>query len=326
MKIGLCYDTREAHGYTSVDIHCCNYPSQKTINTIADLIRQSGFEVCLLGTPKDFLNSLGVTKFDLAFPIICSSNGRGRQIWLPATLELYNIPFVGSDARSVLLSSDKYQTGLIAEQCGVPSIPSVVLIDSRGNRQIVGDSLSFPGVVKPNFESDSKGVYLVYDEDDMWFRAEENWSAYKGKILFQPYMSGIEITVSLYESNGEPVVFGMTKTTDTDGQPLKLYSYEYKHLNRCKKQRPNISSSSYELISQYAKTLFKALECHDYARIDFRMDANGTPHLLEATLSPSFPMSASFFMGGTLYGIAPNTVIQHIIVSAAQRYRILRMM
>lgn len=326
MKIGLCYDTREAHGYTSVDIHCCNYPSQKTINTIADLILQSGFEVCLLGTPKELLNSLDVTKFDLAFPIICSSNGRGRQIWLPATLELYDIPFVGSDARSVLLSSDKYQTGLIAEQCGVPSIPSVVLIDSRGNRQVVGESLSFPGIVKPNYESDSKGVYLVYNEDDMWFRAEENWSAYKGKILFQPYMSGIEITVSLYESNGEPVVFGMTKTTDIDGQPLKLYSYEYKHLHRCKKQRPNISSSSYELISKYAKTLFKALECHDYARIDFRMDANGTPHLLEATLAPSFPMSASFFMGGTLYGIAPNTVMQYIIASATQRYRISHMM
>ena len=139
-------------------------------------------------------------------------------------------------------------------------------------------------------------------------------------------MPGIEITVSLYENNGEPVVFGMTKTTDIDGQPLKLYSYEYKHLQRCKKQRPNISSSSYELISKYAKTLFKALECHDYARIDFRMDANRIPHLLEATLAPSFPLSASFFMGGTLYGIAPNTVMQHIISSATQRYRISHMM
>lgn len=322
MKIGLCYDTRETHGYDSVNICCCNYPSEKTVNTVANLIVQSGFEVCLLGTPKELLHSLDITALDLAFPMIWDSNGRGQQVWLPVTLELYDVPFVGSGARSVLLSSDKYQAGLTAEMYGVPSIPSVILIDSEGDKQAAGRSFSFPGIVKPNYESDSKGVYLVHNEKEMWLRAEENWLAYKGKILFQPYMSGTEITVSLYESNKGPVVFGMTETVDNNGQPLKLYSYEHKHLNRCKKQRPSISYDLYELISKYAKIMFKALECHDYARIDFRMDACGIPHLLEATLAPSLPLSASFFMGGTLYGITPSTIMQHIIASAAQRYGI----
>lgn len=323
MKIGLCYDTREAHGYESVDICCCNFPSQKTVDTISALIVQSGFDVCLLGSPKELLRSFDTTKFDLAFPMICSSNGHGKQVWLPTTLELYNVPFVGSDARSVLLSSDKYLTGLTANIYGIPTIPSVVLIDSYGEKQEFDRLLTFPGVVKPNFESDSKGVYLVHNESEMWLRAYDNWSTYKEKILFQPYISGTEITVSLYESNGKPVVFGMAETTDIDGNPLKMYSYEYKHLHRCRKQRPNISDSLYEVITKYATTLFKVLECHDYARVDFRLDAYGTPRLLEVTLAPSLPLSASFFMGGTLYDVAPNTVMQHIIFSAIQRYGLL---
>lgn len=320
MKIGLCYDTREAHGYKSINVYCCSLPSQKTVDTISALIIRSGFDLCHLGLSKEVIKSFSDTKFDLAFPMICSSNGRGKQIWLPATLELYNIPFVGSDARSVLLSSDKYQSGLLANTYGIPTIPSVVLIDSYGAEQAFHRSLTFPGVVKPNFESDSKGVYLVNNESEMWFRAHENWSTYKEKIIFQPYMSGTEITVSLYECNGEPVVFGMTETTDNDGIPLKMYSYEYKHLYGCKKRCPDISASLYEVICKYAKTLFKVFECHDYARVDFRLDTYGIPRLLEVTLAPSLPLSASFFMGGILYGVSPDVVIQHIIFSAMQRY------
>lgn len=320
MKIGLCYDTREAHGYNSVNINCCSYPSQKTINAIADLIVQNGFEVCLLGTPKDIFTSLYSRSFDLAFPILCSSYGRGQQVWMPSILELYNIPFIGSDAQSILLSSDKYQTGLAAEAYGVPVIPSLVLFESDGKKQTFDKVLSFPGIVKPNCGSDSKGVCLVQSKEEMWIRAEESWSIYKDKIIFQPYISGREITASIYENNGEPVIFGMSETVEKDGEPIKIYSYEYKHLQHCKKQYPKITASSYENIAGYAKIMFKKLECHDYARMDFRINEDGSPFLLEATLTPSLPLSASFFMGGVLYGVAPNKTIQHIIASAIQRY------
>lgn len=114
----------------------------------------------------------------------------------------------------------------------------------------------------------------------------------------------------------------MAETIGSDGKPLKVYSYEHKHLYHSQKQRPNISAASYEIVSQYAKRMFKILECHDYARMDFRMDANGTPYLLEATLTPSLPLSASFFMGGTLYGVTPNAIVQYIIASATQRYNL----
>lgn len=322
MKIGLCYETRESHGYNNVNIHCCNYPSQKTVDMISNLIVQNGFEICLFESPNEIFTTLNDAIYDLAFPMICDSNGRGQQTWLPSTLELRNIPFVGSDARSILLSSDKFQTGLLAKEYGVSTIPSIVLFDSDGNKQTVNMELSFPGIVKPNYESDSKGVYLVQDEKEMWLRTEEDWLKYKGKILFQPYISGTEITVSLYENNGEPVIFGIAETIGSDGQPLKLYTYEHKHLYHCQKRRPNISPHLYEMISRYAKIMFKVLECHDYARIDFRIDPNGIPYLLEATLTPSLPLSASFFMGGTLCGVKPNEVMQHIISSAIKRHNL----
>lgn len=320
MKIGLCYDTRESRGYDRINIQCCSYPSQKTVNSIANLITQSGFEVCMLGSPKELSKSLESKDFDLAFPMISCSNGRGQQIWLPATFELYNIPFVGSDARSILLSSDKYLTSFAAEKHDVASIVSTILIDSSGNQQKIGRQLSFPGIVKPNYGSDSKGVWLVNDEREMWLRANENWSVYKDKIIFQPYLPGTEITVSLCEINSQPIVLGMTETIDTCGKPLPLYTYEHKHIYRCQKRRPHISSSTYDTVSRNAKIMFKALGCHDYARMDFRMDIDGTPHLLEATLAPSLPLSASFFMGGILYGITPSEVMHHIITSAEQRY------
>lgn len=322
MKIILCCTSRESLStYTgSVDIDCCHLPTKKTVSQLADILTEIGHTVYLVdGTPENICKEISNRTVDLAFPIYSSSGGNGKQMWLPVTLELLGVPFVGSSARSVLLSSDKYQSGLLAKEYGVPAIPSAFLIAGNGEKKQYNDEFGYPCIVKPNFESNSKGVYLAYNPDELWNLAEMDWNTYKQEILCQPLLRGTEVTVSLYEINGKPHVFGMAESLDANGTPPIISSYETKHIQKSFKRKPNLSETCYDTICDYAITLFSAFDFHDYARIDFRLDDNSIPHLLEVTPTPTMPFSASFFAGGALYGIPPAIALTNIIDASARR-------
>lgn len=320
MKIGLLYDTREAHGQTNTNLEWCHLPSRKTINDIIDILQESGYIVTGIEGKDAIYSALLQNKFDIVLPICNSSNGTGQQVWIQTVLELFNIPFIGSSARSILVSSDKYLVNLFAENQNIRSIPGKIVVDEKGVEYL--SNFKFPCIIKPNFESDSKGIYLVHNEKELKDKAKLIWQIYKQKVICQPFISGQEITVSMYEEKGVPKVFGMAEILDVNDQPYAVYSFEYKHMLKSKKKRPNISKEVYQYIYNSAYALYKYFEFRDYARIDYRLDEEGKPYLLEATPTPSLPLSASFFQGGVLYGTTPTDVLKKIIDNAIYRYQI----
>ena len=196
------------------------------------------------------------------------------------------------------------------------------IIESAGKENITTSTFQFPCVIKPNFESNSRGVCLVNCKDELLDKAKIIWNEYKQKIICQPYIPGKEVTVSLVEENNTPQIIGLAETVNTYGQPYMIYSYADKHLSKAKKQYPIIPKDSYLYICESAISLFKAFDLHDYARIDFRLDKESIPYLLEVTPTPDLPLSASFFMGAKLFGVTPQTTLTKIINSARIRYNI----
>ncbi len=321
MRLWLLCETRELYGDDSVSSKKnCHLPTRKTIKAISNIIQNIGYKVVVTDGINEAISIIKEKQIDIAFPISSSSGGNGRQVWMQSLLEALNIPFVGSDARSILLSSDKYQTNLIASENAIASIPSRTIINSNG--EIVSSICEnkFPCIVKPNFESDSKGVYLVHSADELREKAELDWQIFNQKIICQPFISGQEITVSVYEENNNPKIFGMAETLTSDEKSLEIYTHEYKHLAKCIKKKPIIPDNIYCMLCENSKRLFKILSLHDYARIDYRLDGNNIPYLLEVTPTPSLPLSASYIRAGELYGIEASTMIQRIINSTIFRY------
>ncbi|HEX7475536.1 MAG TPA: D-alanine--D-alanine ligase, partial [Dehalococcoidales bacterium] len=72
---------------------------------------------------------------------------------------------------------------------------------------------------------------------------------------------------------------------------------------------------------EYALKTFQILECRDFARVDFRVAADGTPYFLEINpLAGLNPKSSDLIIMAGLVGIKYNELIGSILEAALRRY------
>jgi D-alanine-D-alanine ligase len=65
--------------------------------------------------------------------------------------------------------------------------------------------------------------------------------------------------------------------------------------------------------------LFERLGCRDYARFDWRLDANGTPRLLEANPNPGWCWDGHLARMAEFGGITYSTMLQQILRACEDR-------
>ena len=66
-------------------------------------------------------------------------------------------------------------------------------------------------------------------------------------------------------------------------------------------------------IQHVCKRAFRALELSGYARIDLRLDAAGTPWVIEANPNPQIAKGEDFAASAEKIGLSYETVLQRII-------------
>src|SRR5215475_8542375 len=69
--------------------------SEKTIDSLANALREGGHEVTFLEANVDLLDSLRQYKPDICFNIAEGHYGDSREAQIPALLELLRIPYTG---------------------------------------------------------------------------------------------------------------------------------------------------------------------------------------------------------------------------------------
>jgi D-alanine-D-alanine ligase len=68
-----------------------------------------------------------------------------------------------------------------------------------------------------------------------------------------------------------------------------------------------------------ALRIFEKLECRDFARVDFRVDAHGVPWFLEINPLPTFVPDGTFAIAAELAGMAYPEFLSHVIGEALER-------
>jgi D-alanine-D-alanine ligase len=72
-------------------------------------------------------------------------------------------------------------------------------------------------------------------------------------------------------------------------------------------------------LQHLALRAFDALECRDFARADFRLDADGRPFFLELNPLPTFAPDGSFAILAELAGRDPADYLAEILAQGLQR-------
>ncbi len=276
---------------------------------------------------------------DLVFNLVESLDGRGRMIHaVPFLLDSRGIPYTGSSSEAIYLTSNKITAKERMNQWGIPTSPWIgpySLILSKHIRLNPSEKLSSPSwIVKSVWEHASVGLdygAIVHSDtvgdviDCLKKRAPE----VPGDCFAECYIEGREFNLSLLEMDGGPVVLPPAEIVFKGfrgNQPRIVgykakwdpQSFEYAHTSRCF----DFPDMDLPLIKLLEKT---ALECWDlfclngYARVDFRVDENGVPWVLEINANPCISPDAGFAAALERAGIPYTSAVDYIVQSAFNR-------
>jgi len=328
MKIvGLTYDLKTDYEFKVGDPPDANaeFDHPSTIDVIASAIESQGFKIKKIGNASHLLEKIDNLDVDIVFNISEGISGRNRESQVPILLEMAGIPFVGADAFTLSLTLDKVMAKKIFIAEGIPT-PRFFEIKANDNL-VNADHLKFPLIVKPRFEGSSKGLSdssRVENMEELKKQAEYIINAYKQPALIEEFISGQEFTVAVV--GNEPVEVLPIVQIKIDGR-LKLndkfYTFARIASDRLEYICPaRINQDLKKKISQLALRTYNVVECRDFGRVDFRVDNEGRPYVLEINPLPSLSTEDVFMVVAKEVGISYEEMIGKILNSALKRYNL----
>ena len=305
MRIGLVYDLFEDYPWMegeAFDADAENEP-EETVEALEAAFRALGHQPIRIGPARNLLPHIHAPGFDVGMSIAEGARSRNREGEAPALFELMGVPFLGSDALTMSVSLDKAWTKDLVAAAGVAT-PPYCLITPAGR---VGELPSLPAFLKPRYEGSAKGLTAankVHEAETLEHQANRLLSDYGQDVLVESFVEGSEFTVAVIGHNPVRTLPVIQRAIETEsgiglhvlersGLPEKQYAWSL----------PGDLTPELETrLQQDAIAVFNKLECNDFARLDFRVDRDGTPWFLEINPLPTFAPDGTFAIMAELMG------------------------
>jgi D-alanine-D-alanine ligase len=296
VRVGLAYNVKPADPPPHLPEDAFEeYDSEATVGHICDALSSLGHDVRRLPAGRAFVDALREARPDIVFNIAEGEGGRCREAHVPAVLEMFGVPYVGSDPLTLAVTLDKPVAKKLVAAEGFPTPPFRVYRSADG---FVALPFPCPVIVKPAFEGSSKGVRLSSRATDFGQARDMVrfvTDTYRQDALVEAFVPGAEVTVGVL-GNDPPRVVGMMEIAPKTVPPSEfVYSLEVKRdwENRVSyRVPPALPAATLAEIGRCAIGAYRALGCRDFSRIDFRLDARGVPQFIECNplpgLSPGY--------------------------------------
>lgn len=223
------------------------------------------------------LTHLQTEKFDRVFIVL---HGRGGEDGvLQGALEYLNIPYTGSGVLASSVGMDKLKTKQIWKALNLPVLESYV-IENIEDAERLKDQLSYPVAVKPAEEGSSIGVSRVDHADD-FVKAWEAAGGYNSPVFAENWIVGNgEYTCAILDNSALPII-----RMETD---LAFYDYEAKYLRDDTRYfcPAGLSEADETRFRALCEAAFKSLGAKGWGRVDFVVDSDNNPWLLEINTVP----------------------------------------
>ncbi|OGX31825.1 MAG: hypothetical protein A3G37_01275 [Omnitrophica WOR_2 bacterium RIFCSPLOWO2_12_FULL_46_30] len=323
--IGLTYDLRTDYKFRENDPPDANaeFDHPQTIDLIARTIESLGHKCLRIGNVDDLLKKLDNLKVDIVFNISEGSSGRNRESQVPIVLEMMHIPFVGSDGLTLGLSLDKAMTKKILISENIPT-PKFFETDDPTDNIAKLRAMKFPLIVKPRCEGSSKGLSEKSRVENIEQLREQIGyivRTYKQSALVEEFISGSEYTVALIGNNPPEIlppvqikIDGRLKLGD------KFYTFARIHSDRLEYVcADKIDKPLKEKLMNLALRTYKAIDCRDFGRVDFRVDQDNNPYVLEINPLPSLSSADVFTCIANYLNVRYEEMIRRILDAALTR-------
>lgn len=262
---------------------------------------------------------------DLVFNLVESIATHGRLIHVaPALLDVLQLPYTGAGTNAMFLTSNK----LLAKQqlvcAGLPT-PTWFSAKTLQNNPVVMQSRY---ILKSVWEHASIGlseaaVFETGSSAELRDFLHTHSEQQRGESFFEAYIEGREFNLSLLagkhgvevlppaEISFDTYPVGKLRIVDYRAK-WEEESFEYQNTPRRFNFAPE-DDTLLENLKTLARRCWNLFELRGYARVDFRVDQDNQPWILEINANPCLSPDAGFMTAAAQAGLTMLQVVERII-------------
>lgn len=283
--------------------------SLKSGAAVLAALRRRGVDAHGVDVGRDIVQVLSAGRFDRAFIIL---HGRyGEDGVMQGALEMLGMPYTGSGVMGSAIGMDKLACKRLWTGAGVPTA-EFETIKVAADLDRAAERLGFPLIVKPAREGSSIGISKVKTAEDL----EAAWAAARKHdplVLAERCIKGPELTAAVLGEQVLPLIRLET--------PRDFYDYEAKYLLDTTKYHcpAGIDGALEDRICGIARRAFDLLNCSGWGRVDFMIDADGSPYVLEINTVPGMTDHSLVPMAARHAGIDFDELAMRILATSEER-------
>ena len=278
-------------------------------SSVFQALKEAGLNVISSDITPDSLEILDDSNIDIFFPVLHGKFGEDGQ--LQQILEEKSLCYAGSGPIACRLAFDKMASKKAFSKAGITT-PAAVEFDSNTDpaeleKQL--EKIADRFVVKPIKQGSSVGMSIADDSSEAVTEAKECFSKF-GDCMIEQLIPGRDITVGILCDEALPIIELRTQSG--------FYDYDAKYHDEKTEflfdtiDNPALTAK----IKTAALDCFNSLGCRHFARVDFRLDDNGTAYALEVNAIPGFTARSDLPKAAAKTGLSMSDLCVKIIEAA----------
>ena len=282
-------------------------------DAVADGLESAGHHVTRADISPQDTTALDRDRMDVVFIALHGDFGESGEVQM--LCEDRGLRYTGSNERASHLGMDKAASKQIFKRSGLVTPDWMIVEEFHPSEQVAGWLSEFPPpvVLKPVDGGSSVDIKIAIDISQRDEALEYLVDKY-GRVMFERYLPGREFTVGIIGNSALPVM-----EIVPDG---KFYDYRAKYDDDAKTTYVFAHGLDEEIVTRMKEDAVNAhriLGCRDISRVDFILDCDNTPNVLEINTIPGFTNHSLVPKAAAAAGISFEKLVDGIVAMAMNR-------
>lgn len=271
-------------------------------------LQANGVDVVFVDGARALLDAVAQGGIERVFNLLHGRGGEDGR--LQGALSILEVPCTGSGVLGSALSMDKIQTKRIWQAEGLPT-PAWRMATAVEQAPEIAEVLPAPWSVKPACEGSSVGMRRVAETGELG-DALAAALRHDPRVLVETWIDGDEYTAGWLEEAMLPLI------RIRPGGDHAFYDYDAKYdaddtQYDCPADLPADLSASLSALCDRAR---RALDCSGWGRVDFMLDIDSRPWLLEVNTVPGMTDHSLLPMAARSAGVDFEELVWRILNTA----------
>jgi len=282
-------------------------------SAIADALESVGHKVTRADISPQNTSALDREGLELVFIALHGEFGESGQV--QALCEQRGLRYTGSNERASHLGMDKAATKQILKRGGLATPDWMIVEEFHSAGQVAEwlEQFPLPVVLKPVDSGSSVDIKIVSAAAERDEAMEYLLDKY-GRVMIERYLPGREFTVGVVGDFALPVL-----EIIPDGS---FYDYRAKYDDEATTAYVfdhGLATETAEQMMNQALNAHRILGCRDLSRVDFMLDKDGVPNVLEINTIPGFTSHSLVPKAAAAAGISFEQLVDGIAAMAMNR-------